>query len=249
MRYRILPYKPGSRSAANLSNTIEGCRVLRLEGSRFIPRRDDVVINWGNSNPPTLCTMNGDRDVLARASNKLYFFRHQAEVNPEEIPPFWETPDTIPDEAFPIVCRTILNGHSGAGIHISADRAGLVPALLYVKYVKKQSEYRIHCGKRGDDFVIAEQKKVLRQDADRATTDFRVRNHQGGFVYQRQGIDVPMGVRGAALAVFTTSGLDFGAVDVIWNERQERAYVLEVNTAPGLEGQTVLDYANFFKGI
>jgi D-alanine-D-alanine ligase-like ATP-grasp enzyme len=41
--------------------------------------------------------------------------------------------------------------------------------------------------------------------------------------------------------------LDFGAVDVIWNEKQQRAYVLEVNTAPGLEGQTVDDYARGIK--
>jgi glutathione synthase/RimK-type ligase-like ATP-grasp enzyme len=42
-------------------------------------------------------------------------------------------------------------------------------------------------------------------------------------------------------------GLDFGGVDVIWNERRQMAYVLEVNTACGLEGQTVNDYAEAFR--
>jgi glutathione synthase/RimK-type ligase-like ATP-grasp enzyme len=42
------------------------------------------------------------------------------------------------------------------------------------------------------------------------------------------------------------SGLDFGAVDVIWNERQQRAYVLEINSAPGLEGTTIDDYVRYF---
>ena len=41
-------------------------------------------------------------------------------------------------------------------------------------------------------------------------------------------------------------GLDFGAVDVIWNEHESKAYVLEINTAPGLEGSTVEDYKEFF---
>ena len=40
--------------------------------------------------------------------------------------------------------------------------------------------------------------------------------------------------------------LDFGAVDVIWNEAQKRAYVLEVNTAPGIEGTTLMRYASAF---
>ena len=38
-------------------------------------------------------------------------------------------------------------------------------------------------------------------------------------------------------------GLDFAGVDVIWNDKQKKAYVLEVNTAPGIEGQTVVNYA------
>jgi D-alanine-D-alanine ligase-like ATP-grasp enzyme len=45
-----------------------------------------------------------------------------------------------------------------------------------------------------------------------------------------------------------TTGLDFGAVDVIWNAQKEKPYVLEINTAPGLEGQTIADYAAFFSG-
>ena len=50
-------------------------------------------------------------------------------------------------------------------------------------------------------------------------------------------------VKQAVLAC-TISRLDFGAVDVIYNTHQNKYYVLEVNTAPGLEGQTVTIYAN-----
>src|SRR3546814_3666736 len=54
--------------------------------------------------------------------------------------------EDIPDEAFPIVCRTVLSGHSGVGIVIADNRDDLVPANLYVKYVKKKEEYRVHLG-------------------------------------------------------------------------------------------------------
>ena len=41
-------------------------------------------------------------------------------------------------------------------------------------------------------------------------------------------------------------GLDFGAVDVIYNEKYGRAYVLEVNTAPGLGEGIAIMYARVF---
>jgi hypothetical protein len=36
--------------------------------------------------------------------------------------------------------------------------------------------------------------------------------------------------------------LDFGAVDVGWNEHHGEATIYEVNTAPGLEGTTLEKY-------
>jgi D-alanine-D-alanine ligase-like ATP-grasp enzyme len=41
--------------------------------------------------------------------------------------------------------------------------------------------------------------------------------------------------------------LDFGAVDVIWNEKEDKYYVLEVNTACGLEGTTLDKYVEQFR--
>jgi len=49
-----------------------------------------------------------------------------------------------------------------------------------------------------------------------------------------------------ALAAVSALGLDFGAVDIIYNEHENQYYVLEVNTAPGLEGTTVEKYAEAF---
>lgn len=43
-------------------------------------------------------------------------------------------------------------------------------------------------------------------------------------------------------------GLDFGAVDIIWNNHYQKAYVLEINTAPGLEGSSVDNYRKAFEG-
>ena len=39
-------------------------------------------------------------------------------------------------------------------------------------------------------------------------------------------------------------GLDFGAVDIIYNKQEDKWYVLEVNTAPGIYGTTLDKYVN-----
>jgi len=251
MRIRVLPYRAGSRSAAALADALGG-RVLRLEGSSFRPRMNDLIINWGNTDEQRTATigigLNPPASIRA-ASNKLFFFQRMAEEDETDYitPDFWTAADAIPEDAFPIVCRTVLAGHSGEGIVIADTRADLVRAPLYVRYVKKQSEFRIHVGmSNSEPVIISEQKKVKRADVEEV--DFRIRNHAGGFIFQRNGIEVPEPVREAAKVALSRSGLDFGAVDVIYNNRQNRAYVLEINTAPGLEGTTVDDYVTFFRG-
>jgi D-alanine-D-alanine ligase-like ATP-grasp enzyme len=43
--------------------------------------------------------------------------------------------------------------------------------------------------------------------------------------------------------------LSFGAADIIYSRKKNAAFVLEVNTAPGIEGLTVLDYANAITSV
>ncbi len=69
------------------------------------------------------------------------------------------------------------------------------------------------------------------------------------FVFARGGVEAPEDVKTQAIEAIRALGLAFGAVDVIWNEKQQKAYVLEVNTAPGLCGQTLEDYANAMQNL
>lgn len=188
-------------------------------------------------------TLLNPGEIIRQASNKLEFFRLLEGQG--LTPDYWTRVEEIPNEAFPVVCRTVLAGHSGEGIHIANTRDDLVDAPLYVKYIKKQDEYRVHVGRRNDQsIIIAVQRKARREGFE--NPNWQVRNHHNGFVFVRGGVNPPQSVLDAASRSLEAVGLDFGAVDVIWNARQERAYVLEINTAPGLEGQTVQDYANFF---
>lgn len=261
MRYRVLPYRQGSKSAKALAEALGG-KVLKLEGSKFKYKDGDIVINWGYSAcaqlvddmtkhltyPDSAKIHNWQENRMRGASNKLLFFNHMKEVKPNLTPDFWTKREEIPTDVYPIVCRTILAGHSGQGIVIADEPDSLVDAPLYVKYEKKKDEYRVHCGKTGEEStIIAVQRKARRNGAEEV--NWQVRSHDNGFVFIRNNINPPSCVIEAALESFKASSLDFGAIDVIFNSQQEKAYVLEINTAPGLEGQTITDYAKFFKGV
>lgn len=244
MRIRVFPYKQGSASARSLADAL-GARVLRLQGSTFRPRQRDVLINWGSSQPtPTgyARTLNRFASVAA-AANKLHAFTMLRDAN-VSIPNFWTDRNAIPADAFPIVCRTVLNGHSGRGIVVADSADQLVDAPLYTQYIPKQDEYRVHVV---GGQVVAVQRKTRRHDVE--NPNWRIRNHGNGFNFVRGGVDAPVHVLEQSIMAITALGLDFGGVDVVWNERRQLSYVLEVNTACGLEGQTVDDYANAFRGL
>lgn len=214
----------------------------------------DMVINWGSSNlweDALGCgakILNSPK-AIAQTSNKLSFFRLVRGANEApRIPSFTDNRDEAlkwSNNGSTIVARAVLSGHSGAGITICKPGVDIPHNPLYTIYVPKKDEYRVHIV-AGD--VIDVQRKARRKDFD-GEYNSRVRNLAGGYVYVREGINPPPDVIEQARRAFRLSGLDFGAVDVLWNDKQQRAYVLEINTAPGLEGTTVTKYAEAFKKI
>ena len=247
MAIKVFPYRAGSRSAKALAAAVGG-RVLRRNGSKYRFREGDLVINWGASD----CPFHGrgvanQPDAIEPASNKLRCFK-KMDLGGVSIPNFWVDVRTIPDDAFPVMCRTKLQAHSGDGIVVAERRDQLVNAPLYTQYVKKKHEYRVHCIRKpgGATTSIIIQRKAKRNDVENA--NFMVRNLANGFVYVIEDM-VPKCVEVEAHKALESTGLAFGAVDVIWNEHQNKAYVLEINTAPGLEERTAEAYANVFKEI
>ena len=95
--------------------------------------------------------------------------------------------------------------------------------------------------------IIAVQRKARNPEVDKP--NWKVRNHDNGFIFVRGGFTAPDAVLEEARRAIKALGLDFGAVDIIWNDKQGKAFVLEVNTAPGLEGQTIEDYAEGFRRL
>ncbi len=253
MSIKIIPYKMGSQSGRTLSEALRArgqvVHRVRRDSATYRLRRSHTLVNWGCSSITAaigLNILNEPANVQA-ASNKLTAFglMQRAGVS---IPEFTADREYAVNEwmgeNIPFLVRTTLNGHSGAGIHyIEAGTDALedLSGPLYVKYIKKQSEYRVHVFK---DEVIDIQQKRKRQETDNEDVNYQVRSHDNGWVFCRDGITEPQGIRELAIAAVRSLGLDFGAVDIIYNARQSQCYVLEVNTAVGLAGSTVDSYVN-----
>lgn len=253
MATKIYAYNTGSKSAALLAESMD-VWMLRHAGSRYVPRSRDTVINWGKGKDWAPARTLNKPSSVARAINKLSFFQACTGENAPRVPDY-TTDIRVAREwcgvdcrgaARKVVVRHVLDGHEGRGIEIHSMPEDIPQAPLYTKYIPKDAEYRIHVV---GGQVIDQQRKVLRSTVDQDTANWNVRNTANGFVFQRQGITVPDDVRSQALLAIRLLGLDFGAVDVVWNRRRDKAYVLEVNTAPGIEGTSVTNYATAFKNL
>ena len=247
----IYAYNEHSRGAKALALAL-GIKRIKHEGSRFKGRATKLVINWGASSLPNevmKCKVLNEPQEVVRVSNKLTWFQSvDREEHTWHLPWSTDRQDAIDwcRRGKTVVCRTVLNGHSGRGIVIASTEDQLVDAPLYVRYKKKKDEYRVHVV---GGQVIDIQRKARRLDVPDERVNWQVRNHANGFIFQRQDIQVPDSVSEVALAAMSCTSLTFGAVDIIWNAASELPFVLEINTAPGLEGQTVQSYANAFERL
>jgi len=218
--------------------------VLSIRDDR-VPflKRSRVLINWGSSsafrNIPN-CRIYNDPDNVRLASNKLLTFSQwrRFEVSCPEWTTDYDTALEWLDSGHTVFARTLTRAHSGLGIVIARSPEELVDAPLYTKYIKKKKEFRVHVFRNQ---VIDLQEK--RRSTNSPASDFLIRNHANGFVFCRDDIIEPTDLRATALSAVAALGLDFGAVDIIYNAHYDKCYALEVNTAPGLEGTTLESYS------
>jgi len=177
-----------------------------------------------------------------RGVDKLTQFR-SFQQNEVSCPKFTTDPQGLSqlaefkDQKF--VARKLLNSSEGKGIEIFDETDPVPRAPLYTQYVPKKKEFRVHVfNNRVID--ISEKRKRSGFEGERNT---QVRNTNNGYVFCRDSINTPDGLgdlaKGAVAAIQRTQG----AVDIIWNEKKNKLYVLEVNSNPGMEGTTLVKYA------
>lgn len=253
MPIKVAPYKMGSQSARALAR---GLGVLRVRNT-YVPKRRDLIINWGKSSLQTRYPLQiiNHPNAVHIAANKLLTYQALEEAEFPHVP-LWCTTRYEADQLLytsshggeqesAIYCRTQLTGHSGSGIVIVDNSLELVDAPLYTVKTKNKYEYRVHVF-QGRLLDVQQKKKRLNWEGNSIQG---IRNASNGWVYARDNIECPALVTDAAIEAVNILGLDFGAVDIGYNQHENKCYLFEVNTAPGLEGTTLIKYIQAFKEL
>lgn len=246
MRPVILPYNKFSQSAKALQKWLKENGYPKIKRT-LNPKENRFVINWGSSKVEINYGLN-QRCSVSWASDKLLTFLalQHAGISIPDFTTSTEEAQKWIDAGEIVVGRKLLKGHSGKGI-ILFDSETITSDLicpLYTKYKKKKYEYRIHVFHKT---VIDFQQKKKRKGESVGST--KIRNHANGWVYCRDDVVLPEDAATEAVNAISALDLDFGAVDLIYNEKENKSYVLEVNTAPGLFGTTLENYGKAIKSM
>jgi len=228
LKVRVVPYKMASASARLFASALTqelGYKVWR--GPYKIGKRN---IFWGNPDGLNASKLDTFRTLLEHGVSIPDFTTDKSEAEQ------WVNTGSK------VVCRKLLKASEGRGIVLATTLESLVQAPLYVKYVPKKKEFRVHV--LGGEVILVQEKRKRRG----SEADYQVRNH-GDWVFCFNDIVEPDDLRKVGLdAVLAVCPETIsGAVDVVWNKKHNKCYVLEVNSAPGLCPKSALIYAKFIK--
>jgi hypothetical protein len=243
--------------------------ITRVYADRnFRPRSTDFIINWGNAEHPnwsvdTPAVFLNHPDAVKKANDKLSAF---CAFDSAGIPTVdWTRNHEVAKKWYEsgevVMARSLSRASGGRGITVCNPlgtavnpKTELVEAPFYTRFQTHICEYRVHIF--NEEVLSTTRKRRLhganlidrglepRQEGERIF----IRNHANGYIYSEDlGWDESSvtAVEELARQAVKTLGLDFGAVDVI-NSKKYGTFILEVNTAPGVEGRTIEAYKEAF---
>jgi len=240
--------KSTTTTGKNLANELGincGCKVP--------PKNSDVVIGWGSR------LKNSDIN-LSYLNDKIVLNKHLAIKNNRDkvlslkimqeravnVPKFCIDSEvdrkiTNKDITFPLIARTRFH-QGGSGFELCLCKRDIRRARnrgindYYIQYIPNHKEYRVHVF---DKNIIRVQIKKGLKDCDNWK-----RNHDSGWVFSNIEIEnTPKQILTEALNAVKSLGLTFGAADLIFSDYEE-AFVIEVNSAPGLEDNGLEIYSS-----
>lgn len=148
------------------------------------------------------------------------------------------------DDGDVVVGRQLINASCGKGIVVIKPTENLTVCPVYTKYKKKKREFRVHVFKNK---VVAVVEKKARSDWT-GPRDTHIRNLANGYVFCQNPVDLPQGLHKLAIKAGAVVSSDFKGVDVGYNEKKDELFIIEVNSAPGIQGSNVAAYVNAIVG-
>jgi glutathione synthase/RimK-type ligase-like ATP-grasp enzyme len=138
--------------------------------------------------------------------------------------------------------RKLLNSSCGKGIVVYSTVNELsVECPVYTKYKKKKREWRVHVFR---DKVVSIVEKKKRSDWT-GPSNSKIRNLENGYVFCQEfelSSSLKERIEQLALKASGVCASDFKGVDLAYNEANDDLFIIEVNSAPGIEGTNVEKY-------
>lgn len=236
----------------------ENCKVLINYGTSMLPI-------WWNRLPDD-CIILNHPDQVHTSANKIAMMRAFDAVCPEHTLQWCETIEQAQayiDAGETVVARTLINSHSGRGIVLSPP-CPLPEARLYTVLCRRRGlrEYRVFMNEGKFVNVAQKKRKTLRKlleflTPEQALTWWDSRERQvircwdNGWAFCHNNLDVPADDPVfAEIAEYTGKLLTWGCVDVLVDTNTKQWYMVEINSAPGLDaGNTQQMFVDMFIDI
>jgi ribosomal protein S6-L-glutamate ligase RimK-like protein len=229
-------------------NIAEGCgptgNILRdllrergVEVSLGTGMHSDSVVCWGNGYTGRLPSLNRNATQFDKL-RQLQVLASAESHNLRTVPFQAVTAATPPPPTFfPAFMRRLSHtGGTDIRVVLEPEHAGLFARngwAFATKYVPNQKEFRIWAYRRQ---MIGAYEKTLARPSEFLASRRYGANFDNGYAFTFVPSDqVAPAARELATAAVNALGLDFGAVDMLLG-RDGHYYILEVNTAPGVEG-------------
>lgn len=220
---------------------------LGIEAVEDISSYDKVIL-WGKSlvSNRRFISVGNRAYAIANTANKLAMRENLMSLSPK-----WGAALFPLLEDFPVYLRK--KSHSqGRGLKFVENFKTFIDLWDSFDYWIKaitdpdRVEYRIHMGfVGGKRYFVYRQKKVF-ENGEPSERELLVRNHKNGWRFWTMKTAPTVVMQKSAKAI-RKLGLCHGAVDVVYTPKDNDAYVLEVNSSPGLTFKPLIDqYVEFF---
>lgn len=249
MRLRVFPYSVRSISARSVARELGGL-VLKHEGSQYRYKSGDIILNWGATAVPRGYPVRLNHpEAVKHAVSKTTTYNLLAR---NEVPTVEWT--TSPEQArewslagATVYHRALDRSCQGRGITVMRpDGFPTEPPRggFFTKRIAAKREFRVYCV--GDTITTILEKR--RRNG--TETNPYIRSHGNGYVFCREfSAPIPHETfQRIAPAALRAVGLDFGGLDMLLLGNG-KAYVLEINSAPGITATALLEFCNEIKRI
>lgn len=253
MSVLLYPYSTESKTALNLAKGA-GTGLIKPEGSAYIHNPRNLIVNWGSVSK-SLTEYQNDGPVLnptalvKRVNNKKRFF-DALSANFVRIPDYTENSEQVKRwvrEGSKVI------GYNESDISLIENLSNKSNCTFFTKYIPKLWEFRVHIFNNtiiGVERKTPKEKDNNEEAVNKEFLNYHIRSNKNGFCYTMHTKETPQDVLNQATAA--TRSMDdfsFGAVDLIYNKKQNKAFVIGFNLKPLLNEDMMKSYTKMVKTL